>query len=76
MLESLFQYRCSLKETLGQLFSCKIAKFLRNFFFCRTPPVAASGKIRTKPLRLAKFQFHLFLTALDIVGPLYKATVT
>ena len=38
------------------------------------PPVAASGKTRTKSLKLAKFQFHLFLTALDIMGSLYIVT--
>ena len=33
--------------------------------------MTSSGKIWTKSLKLAKFQFQLFLTTLDIMGPLY-----
>ena len=31
------------KETLTQVFFCKICEILKNTFFDRTPPVAASG---------------------------------
>ena len=34
--------------------------------------MVASGKIRTKSLKSAKFQFQLFLTTLDIMGSLYR----
>ena len=37
-----------LKKTL--FFSCEYCKIFRNTFFYRTPPVAASDKIRTKPV--------------------------
>ena len=33
--------------------------------------MAASGKINTNPLKLAKFQFQLFLATLDIMGSTY-----
>ena len=36
--------------------------------------MATFGKIKNKPLKLAKFQFLLFLTALDIIGFLYIVT--
>ena len=31
------------KETLAQVFSCKICEIFKNTFFYRIPPVAASG---------------------------------
>ena len=46
-------------------FPVNIAKLLEHLFY-RTPLVAASGKIRTKSLKLAKFQFQLFLTTRNI----------
>ena len=33
--------------------------------------MAASGKLRTKPLQLAKFQLQLFLTTLDMMEYLH-----
>ena len=59
------------KETLTQLFSCEFCNIFKNTFFYRTPTVAASCKTRTKSQKLAKFQFQLFLNALDIMGSLY-----
>ena len=50
-----------------------IVKFLRTYFFYKTPPVAASGEIRTKYLKSA-FRFQLFLAAVDIPGLLYTMT--
>ena len=46
-------------------FPVNIAKLLEHLFY-RTPLVAVSGKIRTKSLKLTKFQFQLFLTTLNI----------
>ena len=43
------------KETLAQVFSCEYCEIFKNNFFYRTFPVAASGKISTKSLKLAKF---------------------
>ena len=40
MPKSLFFIR---KETLAQVFSSEFFKILKNVFFYRTPPVAASG---------------------------------
>ena len=36
--------------------------------------MAASGKIRIKFVKLAKIQFQLFFTTLDIMGSLYIVT--
>ena len=41
--------------------------FFKNSFFYWTPLLAASGKIRTKSLKLEKFQLQLFLTLLGIM---------
>ena len=43
------------KETLAQVFSCEYWEIFKNTFFYRTPPLAASGKIRTKSLKSTKF---------------------
>ena len=45
-----------------------------NSLFVQNTSVAAPGQIKTKSLRLAKFQFQLFSAALDIMGSLYIAT--
>ena len=47
------------------MFSCKYFENFKNTFFYRTTPVAASGKIRTKSLESAEFQFQLDLTTVD-----------
>ena len=59
---------------LAQVFSSEYWKIFKNTLFYRTSPVAASSKIRTKSLKLAKFQFQLLLTTLDIMGSLYIVT--
>ena len=48
-------------------FPVNIAKFFRSPFFIEHL-VAASGKIRPKPLKSAKFQFQLFFTTLASYG--------
>ena len=53
---------------------CEYREIFKNTIFYRTPPVAASGKIRTKSLKLAKSEFQLFLATLDIMGFLYIVT--
>ena len=58
-----FLIKLQLKKRLRHY--CEIFK---KTFFYRTPPVLASVKIRTKSLKLPKFQFQLFLTTLDIMG--------
>ena len=55
-------------ESVKSLTYCEIFK---NAFFYRTPPVAAES---LKLVKLAKFQFQLFLTTLDIMGYLYIVT--
>ena len=65
---------CDSEVTLAQVFSCEYCEIFKNTFFYRAPPVAASGKIRTKPLKLAKFQFLPFLATLDSMGSLYIVT--
>ena len=47
------------------MFSCKYFENFKNTFFYRATPVAASGKIRTKSLESAEFQFQLDLTTVD-----------
>ena len=47
------------------MFSCKYFENFKNTFFYRTTPVVASGKIRTKSLESAEFQFQLDLTTVD-----------
>ena len=44
------------KETLAQGYSCEYCEIFKNTFFYRPLSVAAWGKIRTKPLKLAKLQ--------------------
>ena len=56
------------------MFSCEYCEIFKNIFFYRTLPVTASGKIRTKSMKYAKFQFQQFLTTLDIIGSLYIVT--
>ena len=74
LCRSLFLITLQLKKRLWyRCFPVNFAKFLRTPFY-RTPPVAASGKNRIKSLKTAKFQFQLFLTALDIMGSLYIVT--
>ena len=65
------QLKKNLKKTLAQVFSSEYCENFKNTFSYRTPPVATSGKIRTKSLKLAKFQFQLFLTTVDIMGSPY-----
>ena len=62
------------KETLAQGFSCEFCKIFKNTFFYRATLVVVSGKIRTKHLKLEKFQFQLFLTTLDIMGIITENT--
>ena len=57
-----FLIKLQLKKRLRHRCYCEIVK---KTFFCRTSPVVASSKIRTKSLKSAKFQFQLFLTTLD-----------
>ena len=65
LCQSLFLIKLQLKNRLWhRCFSVNIAKFLRTPFY-RTPLVCTSGKIGAKSLKLAKFQFQLFLTILD-----------
>ena len=52
---SCFNKVAAKKETFALMFSREYCKIFKNTFFYRTPPVAASGKIRTKSLKLAKF---------------------
>ena len=52
------------------MFSCEYCKIFKNTFFYRAPPMAASGKIKAKSRKLAKFRLQLFLTTLDIMGSL------
>ena len=52
---------------MAQVFSCEYCEILRA-------PFVASGKVKTKSLKLAKFQFQLFLTTLDMMGFLYIVT--
>ena len=59
-----------IKETLAQVLSYECCEIFKNTFFYRTPTVAASGKIRTKSLKLAKFQFQTISTTLDIMSSL------
>ena len=62
-----FLIKLQLKKRLWhRRFPVNIAKFSRLPFFNRTLPVAASGKINTKSLKSAKFQFQLLLT--DVLG--------
>ena len=61
--------KLQVKERSGDY--CEI---LKNTFFYRTPPVIVFGKIRTKSLKSAKFQFQPFLITLDIIGPIYFTT--
>ena len=61
------------KRLWPRCFPVNIAEFLVTLFY-RTPPVAASGKIRAKCLKLAKFRFQLFLTRLDIMGSVFIVT--
>ena len=49
------------------MYSCEYWEIFKIIFY-RTPSVAAYGKIRTKFLKSAKFQFQLFSTTLDIMG--------
>ena len=52
------------------MFSCEYWEIFKNTFFYGAPPVAASGKIKTKSRKLAKFRLQLFLTTFDIIGSL------
>ena len=49
-------------KTPAQAFSCEYCKIFKNSFFYRKPLVVASCRIRTKSLKLEKFEFQLFLT--------------
>ena len=59
---------------MAQVFSCEYCEIFKNTYFNKTPLVAASGNIRTKSLKSAKFQFQLFLTTPDIMCFLYIVT--
>ena len=52
------------------MYSCEYWEIFKKIVFYRTSSVAAYGKIRTKFLKSAKFQFQLFSTTLDIMGSL------
>ena len=63
MLESLFNKvagfdACDvIKETPTQVFSCKICDIVKNTFFYRAPPEAASGK-RQNIIIYCLYNFH------------------
>ena len=73
--QSLFLHKVAAsKETREQVFSCERGAILKNTFVYRAPPMTASGKIRSKFLKSAKFQFQLLLTTFDIMGSIYIVT--
>ena len=70
----LCQIKLQLKKRLWHRCFPEYCKILKNIFLYKTLLVTASGKIRTKSLKSAKFQFQVFLTTLDITGSLYIVT--
>ena len=48
------------EESLAQMFSCEFCKISKNTFFYRTPPVAASDFVNSKPNELSYRDYKHF----------------